>query len=122
MEIPQDKIKNQNQDDKVNVVEMKKSIVILNSADSLFSEIRDRNFNAINPVLSRTAKELQQANDVENIFYEEIYFLILRIFFKAKNRLQSVSEIRLFVEKTLKTYQAKKVSLENRRIIFNYFN
>ena len=31
-----------------------------------------------------------------------------------KNRLQSVSEIRSFVEKQLKTYQAKKVSLENR--------
>ena len=53
-----------NQDPKVNVVEMKKSIVILNSADSLFSEIRDKNFHAINHVLSRTAKELQQANEV----------------------------------------------------------
>jgi hypothetical protein len=31
-----------------------------------------------------------------------------------KNKLQSVSEIRTFVEKTLKTYQAKKQSLENR--------
>lgn len=44
---------------------MKKSIVILNSSDSLFAEIRDRNFNAINPVLSRTAKELQQTNEVK---------------------------------------------------------
>ncbi|CAF0986915.1 unnamed protein product [Brachionus calyciflorus] len=64
LEIPQDRVKKQNQDDKLNVVEMKKSIVILNSADSLYGEIRDRNFNAINPVLSRTAKELQQANEV----------------------------------------------------------
>jgi hypothetical protein len=46
-----------------------------------------------------------------------------------KNRLKSVSEIRTFVEKTLKSYQAKKASLENRTIllifsfiliIFNY--
>ena len=43
---------------------MKKSIVILNSADSLFNEIRDRNFQSINQVLSRTAKELQQASEV----------------------------------------------------------
>ena len=35
-----------------------------------------------------------------------------------KNRLTSVSEIRMFVEKTLKTYQAKKVSLENRIKIY----
>ena len=48
----------------MNVVEMKKSMVILNSADILFKEIRDKNFHAINPVLSRTAKELQQANEV----------------------------------------------------------
>ena len=66
MEIPQDKLKPQSSEanSKVNVVEMKKSIVILNSADSLFGEIRDRNFHAINHVLSRTAKELQQANEV----------------------------------------------------------
>ncbi len=62
-EIPQDRIKKSNIDG-VNVVEMKKSIVILNSADSLYSEIRDKNFHAINQVLSRTAKELQQANEV----------------------------------------------------------
>ena len=63
-EIPQDRIKKSNSPDAVNVVEMKKSIVILNSADSLFSEMRDRNFQSINQVLSRTAKELQQANEV----------------------------------------------------------
>jgi vacuolar protein sorting-associated protein 33A len=74
----------------------KKPTIILNSADSLFSEIRDKNFQSINQVLSRTGKELQQANE-------------------AKNRLNSVSEIRSFVEKTLKTFQAKKLSLENRK-------
>ena len=37
-----------------------------------------------------------------------------------KNRLQSVSEIRLFVEKTLKTYQVKKMSLENRKYPFAF--
>lgn len=84
-------------DNKVNVVELKKSVVILNSGDSLFGEIRDKNFNAINHVLSRTAKELQQANE-------------------TKNRLQSVNEMRKFVEQTLRTYQAKKISLENRTI------
>ncbi len=36
--------------------------------------------------------------------------------FQKKNHLQSVSEIRAFVEKTLKTYQAKKQSLENRKL------
>ena len=46
---------------------MKKTIVILNSGDSLFKEIRDKNFHAINPVLSRTAKELQQANEVSEL-------------------------------------------------------
>ena len=56
---------------------MKKSIVILNSSDSLFSEIRDRNFHGINQVLSRTAKELQQANDVFFLFHI-IYHAILR--------------------------------------------
>ena len=66
MEIPQDRIKSNNSDSnsKVNVVEMKKSVVILNSSDSLFGEIRDKNFHSINQVLSRTAKELQQANEV----------------------------------------------------------
>ena len=66
LEIPQErnKVPNAANDNKVNVVEMKKSVVILNSSDSLFGEIRDKNFNAINPVLSRTAKELQQANEV----------------------------------------------------------
>ena len=41
-----------------------------------------------------------------------------------KNRLNSVSEIRMFVEKTLKTYQAKKLSLENRKLeqLFFFFN
>lgn len=97
LEIPQDRIKKTTAEG-VNVVEMKKSIVILNSADSLFSEIRDRNFHGINQVLSRTAKELQQANE-------------------QKNKLNSVSEIRMFVEKTLKTYQAKKLSLENHMTI-----
>jgi len=93
-EIPQDRARKTDATSSVNVVEMKKSIAILNSADSLFSEIRDRNFQAINQVLSRTAKELQQANE-------------------QKNKLSSVSEIRAFVEKTLKTYQAKKKSLED---------
>jgi hypothetical protein len=88
-------------DNKVNVVELKKSVVILNSGDSLFGEIRDKNFNAINHVLSRTAKELQQANE-------------------TKNRLQSVNEMRKFVEQTLRTYQAKKISLENRINIKNH--
>lgn len=63
LEIPQDRVKKPSSEG-VNVVEIKKSVVILNSADSLFSEIRDRNFHAINQVLSRTAKELQQANEV----------------------------------------------------------
>ena len=49
---------------KENVDEKKRNIVTLNSADSLFAEIRDKNFNAVSPVLSRTAKELQQAYDV----------------------------------------------------------
>lgn len=49
---------------KENVEEKKKNIITLNSADSLFAEIRDKNFNAVSPVLSRTAKELQQAYDV----------------------------------------------------------
>ena len=62
--MPQDRARKADANSSVNVVEMKKSIVILNSADSLFSEIRDRNFQAINQVLSRTAKELQQANEV----------------------------------------------------------
>jgi hypothetical protein len=39
-----------------------------------------------------------------------------------KNKLQSVSEIRNFVEKTLKTYQAKKTSLENRKLISIHSN
>ena len=69
----------------------------MNSGDSLFKEIRDKNFHGINPVLIRTTKELQQANEM-------------------KNRLQSVSEIRKFVENQLKTYQAKKTSLENRKL------
>jgi hypothetical protein len=62
--MPQDQTKSASTDSKVNVVEMKKSFVILNSADSLYSEIRDRNFHSINQVLSATAKELQQANEV----------------------------------------------------------
>lgn len=71
LEIPQERLKPQTSEtSKVNVVEMKKSIVILNSADSLFGEIRDRNFHAINHVLSRTAKELQQANEVYLINFE----------------------------------------------------
>ena len=83
---------------KVNVVEIKKTIAILNSADSLFAELRDRNFYSVNHVLSRTAKELQQANE-------------------AKNRLDSVSKIRQFVEKELRAFQAKKQSLENREFL-----
>jgi hypothetical protein len=58
-------------DPNVNVVDMKKSIVTLNSADALFREIRDKNFHAINPVLSRTAKELQQANEVKHAIFSE---------------------------------------------------
>ena len=34
-----------------------------------------------------------------------------------KKNLTTVTEIRRFVEKTLKTYQAKKTSLENRNLI-----
>jgi len=94
LEIPKDRIKQANNMEAVNVVEMKKTVVILNSSDSLFGEIRDRNFYGINHVLSRTAKELQQTNEM-------------------KNKLNSVSEIKDFVVKTLKIYQAKKLSLEN---------
>lgn len=79
LEIPQEKIKKPNQDDKLNVVEMKKSIVILNSSDSLFAEIRDRNFNAINPVLSRTAKELQQTNEVNRTIFIKLISMCLKI-------------------------------------------
>lgn len=71
VELSPDKKKTQStSDNKVNVVELKKSIVILNSSDSLFAEIRDKNFNAINHVLSRTAKELQQANEVSLILVD----------------------------------------------------
>lgn len=49
---------------KTNPDEKKRMIVALNSGDSLFAEIRDKNFNAVSSVLSRTAKELQQAYEV----------------------------------------------------------
>jgi hypothetical protein len=76
-EMPQERPKSEATSDmKISVVEMKKSIVILNSSDSLFSEIRDRNFHSINHVLSRTAKELQQANEV-SFLYSIISFVFL---------------------------------------------
>ena len=52
---------------KVNVVELKPVKIILNSSDSLFNEIRDKNFHTISSVLSRTAKELQQVQDVRRV-------------------------------------------------------
>ena len=52
--------------------EKKRSIITLNSADSLFAEIRDKNFNAVSSVLSRTAKELQQAYEVKIIYYQAL--------------------------------------------------
>jgi hypothetical protein len=72
LEVPSSKDQVKTNDQNVNVVEMKKSVAILNSSDSLFKEIRDKNFNAVNPVLSRTAKELQQANEV--LFFNIIKF------------------------------------------------
>jgi hypothetical protein len=47
-----------------NIVEAKRPIITLNSTDSLYAEIRDKNYNAVSFCLSRTAKELQQAYDV----------------------------------------------------------
>ncbi len=99
LEIPQDRLKKSTAEG-VNVVEMKKSIVILNSADGLYSAIRDKNFHGINIELSKTAKELQNTNNQKNELNSK-----------------SVSEIRTFVEKTLKNYQAKKLSLENHMTI-----
>ena len=49
------------------IVETKRTIVALNSSDSLYGEIRDKNYNAVSFCLSRTAKELQQAYDVRYI-------------------------------------------------------
>lgn len=50
-----------------NIVETKRTIITLNSLDSLYAEIRDKNYNAVSFILSRTAKELQQAYDVSTI-------------------------------------------------------
>lgn len=81
-----------------NIVETKRTVITLNSTDSLYAEIRDKNYNAVSSVLSRTAKELQQQ-------YEQ------------KNQLKSASEMRSYVEKTLKTYQTRKTSLSNHTTI-----
>jgi hypothetical protein len=87
-EMPQERPKSDATNDmKISVVEMKKSIVILNSSDSLFSEIRDRNFHSINHVLSRTAKELQQANEVSFLYHRLvrlIFFFIISTFHKCR--------------------------------------
>jgi hypothetical protein len=48
------------------IVDAKRNVVTLNSTDSLYAEIRDKNYNAISHSLSRTAKELQQAYEVIN--------------------------------------------------------
>jgi vacuolar protein sorting-associated protein 33A len=61
LEVPIEMLKRVN---KTNPDEKKRMIVALNSSDSLFAEIRDKNFNAVSSVLSRTAKELQQAYEV----------------------------------------------------------
>lgn len=61
VEIPQEALKKLN---KQNPEEKKRTVIALNSGDTLFAEIRDKNFNGVSSVLSRTAKELQQAYEV----------------------------------------------------------
>ena len=42
--------------------------ILLNSADQLYNEIRDSNFLAVGPVLSRKAKQISAAFQVNNTF------------------------------------------------------
>lgn len=66
---------------------------ILNSAEELFAKIRDKNFHAVGPTLSRTAKHLSAQ-------------------FEERHKAQSVGEIRQFVEK-LPYLQTIRKSLAN---------
>ena len=66
MEMPQDKSTNKIQTANNTIIEAKKTAISLNSSDTLYAEIRDKNYNAISSSLSRTAKELQQAYEVSH--------------------------------------------------------
>ncbi|CAN8015991.1 unnamed protein product [Ixodes persulcatus] len=65
----------------------------LNSAEELFAELRDRNFNAVGPVLSREAKSLSSQYDV-------------------RHEAKTIPEIKQFVDR-LPSMQLKKKSLAN---------
>lgn len=66
----------------------------LNSAEELFADLRDRNFNAVGPVLSREAKSLSSQYDV-------------------RHEAKTIGEIKQFVDR-LPSMQLKKKSLANR--------
>jgi hypothetical protein len=43
--------------------------IILNSSEELFAELRDKNFNAVGPTLSRKAKLISALFDVSTSYF-----------------------------------------------------
>ncbi|XP_064620960.1 vacuolar protein sorting-associated protein 33A-like [Lineus longissimus] len=89
VKLPPEKFASKSGGSAENIVELKK--VILNSAEELYAEIRDKNFNAVGPVLSKKAKLISAQ-------YEE------------RHSAKTVGEMKQFVSK-LPHMQAAKASL-----------
>lgn len=52
---------------------------LLNSGEELFTEIRDKNFNAVGPTLSRKAKFLSAQFDVRKVLYIFFNFVMFNL-------------------------------------------
>ena len=63
--------------------------VVLNSSENLFAEIRDMNFSAVGPVLSREAKRITAEYEVK---YKRVMFLLLFLCLEIRLRLCYVTK------------------------------
>ena len=68
---PADKFASSGKDGQSSTTEEQKKIV-LNSGEELYAELRDKNFNAVGPVLSRKTKLLTAEFDVSSTMHRPI--------------------------------------------------
>lgn len=97
VKLPPEKFLNQDSQSGVSVIQTETKQFLLNSAEELYADIRDRNFNAVGQVLSKKAK-------------------VISAQFEERHGAKTVGEIKQFVSK-LSHIQAAKESLANHTAI-----
>ena len=63
IKLPSDKFENQNQESGDNSATKSTKSFVLNSSEEIFADLRDKNFNAVGPTLSKKAKAISAQFD-----------------------------------------------------------